>query len=172
MHFFFFDGDTIEADNRFFAMAGRPTNHKCCQLEHLKHQNLIRKTNQLMEVRSSCMTGYDTYFILVLTSTEINLSRTERQDVTYFTAASRGRPLQLPLFLHKGLVLSPAGFKFAPSGPNFLQQKPIQQFVNQLERATSSPPTTVAGQKQLIPCPITVLEGTVDRIQFTNSSRM
>ena len=37
--------------------------------------------------------------------------------------------------------------------------------------ATSSPPTTIAGQKQLNPCPMTEREATVESTQFKKSSR-
>ena len=76
-------------------------------------------------------TGYDTYFIQVPTSAETSLCRKEWQDVTYVRAAPRGRPLQLPLFLHKRLVLSPTRLNFAPLGPTLLQQ-PIQELVEKL----------------------------------------
>ena len=137
-HFLFFKGDTIKADEKLFATACKTTDHKCRQLGHLKQQKLMRMTRQLMEVRATCLIGYDTHFILVLRSTETGLCRTEREDVTYVRAAPRGLPLQLPLFLHKGLVLSPARFNFAPSGPTLLQ-KPIQQLVEQLQRSDVIP---------------------------------
>ena len=68
------------------------------------------------------------------TSAKTGLCRKKWQDVTYVRAAPRGRPLQLPLFLHKGLVLSPARLKFAPPGPTLLQ-KTIQELVKKLERS-------------------------------------
>ena len=135
--FLLFHGNSIESDNEFFTMTCRPTDYKCCQLEHLKQQ-LMRITGQLMEVGITCLFGYDTYFTQKLTSTETSLCRTERQDVTYVKAAPRGPPLQLPLFLHKGVVLSPAGFNFALSGPTVLQ-KPIQEICKQLERSDVNP---------------------------------
>ena len=66
-------------------------------------------------------------------SAKTSLCRTKRQDVTFVRAALRGRPLQLPLFLHKGLVLSPARLNFAPPGPTLLQ-KLIQELFKKLER--------------------------------------
>ena len=74
----------------------------------------------------------------VLPSTETSLCRTERQDVYYVRAAPRGRPLQVPLFVNKGQVLSPARFNFAPSGQLFLG-KPIRDLVEQLERSAIIP---------------------------------
>ena len=50
-------------------------------------------TRQHIGVEATCLIGYDTYFIQVLTSAETSLSGTERQDVTYVRAAPRGRPL-------------------------------------------------------------------------------
>ena len=89
----------------------------------------------------------------------------------YRTSPTLGQLLlQLLLSMHKGLVLSPARINFSPSGPNFVQ-KPIQQLVKQPERSDVIPPTKIAGQKQLIPCPMTDLEATVDRKQITISSR-
>ena len=44
-------------------------------------------------------------------------------------------------------------------------------FLNIWKGATSSPPTTIAGQKQLMPHPMTDLEAKVDSIQFANSPR-
>ena len=52
-----------------------------------------------------------------------------------------------------------------------VSQSPSKSFLNSWKGATSCPPTIIAGQKQLIPCPMTDLEATVDRIQFTNSPR-
>ena len=106
----------------------------------------------------------------VPTSAKTSLCRTGRQDVTYVRAALHGRPLQLPLFLHKGLVLCPARLNLAPPGPTLLQQ-PIQEFLKSCKGTTSSPPTTIAGQKQLKPCPMTERAATVDRTQMTKSSR-
>ena len=80
------------------------------------------------------MIGYDIYFIQVLTSTETSLCRTERQDVPYDRAAPHGRPLQLPLFLHKRHFFSHSRFNFALSGPAFLY-KPLPELVEQLERS-------------------------------------
>ena len=116
------------------------------------------------------MIEYDIYFIQVLTRTETSLCRTERQDVPYDRAAPHGRPLQLPLFLHKRHFFSHSRFNFALSGPAFLY-KPLPELVEQPEGATSSPPTTSAGRKQLIPCSMSDFEATVDSKQFTNSSR-
>ena len=130
----------------------------------------MRKTKQLMEGRVTYLIGFDTYFTQVLTSTETSLCSTKRQEVNYVSVAPRGRPLQLPPFLHKGLVLSPARFNFAPLvQPS--SKSPSKSWLNIWKEATLSPPTTIAGLKQLIPCPMTDVEATVDRIQFTNSSR-
>ena len=89
-------------------------------------------------VEATSLFGYDTYFLQVSTSAETSLCRTERQDVTYVRAAPRGRPLQLPLFLHKGLVLSPARLCLTLPCPTFLQQ-PIQEFVEELYRRNIFP---------------------------------
>ena len=86
----------------------------------------MRRSKQLKGVEATFLIGHDTYFIQVPTSPETSLCRTETQDVTYVRLAHRGRPLQLPLFLHKGLVLSPARLNLAPPGPTLLQ-KPNQQ---------------------------------------------
>ena len=91
-YFLFFDCDTVEADKNLFATSCRPMEQMCHQLEYLKQQNLMRKTKQLMEVRTICLIGYDIYFIQVVTSTETNLCRTKRQDITYVRAALRWRP--------------------------------------------------------------------------------
>ena len=40
--FLLFDGDTIKADSELLTMRWRPTDHKRCQLEHLKQEKLIR----------------------------------------------------------------------------------------------------------------------------------
>ena len=50
-------------------------------------------------------------------------------------------------------------------------RSPSRSLLRSWKRAMSSPPTTNAGQKQLKPCPKTDLEATVDRTQFTNSSK-
>ena len=90
-----------------------------------------RRMRQYKGVQATSQTGYYTYFIQVPTSAKTSLSRTERQDVTYVRAAPRGRPLQLPLFLHKKLVLSSARLNLSPPGPTLLQQ-PIQELVEKL----------------------------------------
>ena len=82
---------------------------------------LHRRISHFKGVEATSLIGYDTYFIQVPTSPKTSLSRTERQDVTYVRAASRGRPLQLPLFLHQGLVLSPARLNIARPDPALLQ---------------------------------------------------
>ena len=97
-----------------------------------------RRMRQFKGVQATCLIGDNTYFIQVPTSSKSSLYRTNWQDVTYVRAAPRGRPLQLPLFLHKGLVLSPARLNLAPLGPTLLQQ-PIQEFVAKLERSNIVP---------------------------------
>ena len=87
---------------------------------------------------SDYLIGRDTYFIQVPTSAETSLCRTEWQEVTYVRADPRGRPLQLPLFLHKGLVLGLARLNFAPLGPTLLQ-KAIQELVKKMERSDVIP---------------------------------
>ena len=114
--------------------------------------------------------GYDTYFIQVPTNAKTSLSRTERQDVTYVRAAPRGRPLQLPLFSNKGLVLSPARLNLAPLVQPF-SSNPSKSLLKSCNGETSSPPTTIAGQKQLNPYPMTGRAATVERTQFKKSSR-
>ena len=89
------------------------------------------RMRQLTGVEATSLFGYDTYFIQVPTSAKTSLRRTEWQDVTYVRAAPRGRPLQLPLHLHKWLVRSPARLNLATFGPTLLQQ-PIQEFVQEL----------------------------------------
>ena len=92
---------------------------------------LHERMRQLTGVEATSLFGYNTYFIQVPTSAKTKLCRTEWQDVTYVRAAPRGRPLQLPLFLHRGLVLSPARLNHATLGPTLLKQ-PIQEFVKEL----------------------------------------
>ena len=48
---------------------------------------------------------------------------------------------------------------------------PSKSLLKSCKGATLSPPTTIAGQKQLKPCPMTERAATVDRTQFTKSSR-
>ena len=57
----------------------------------------------------------------------------------------------------------PSADPFSKSAPNSL--------VKNCKRATPSSPITIAGQEQLIPCPTSDREETVDSKQFTNSSR-
>ena len=83
----------------------------------------------------------------MLSSTETRLCRTKRHGVPYVRGAPRGRPLQLPLFLHKRLVFSLARFNFAPSGPPF-SKNPSKSLLNSWKGATSSPSTAIAGHKQ------------------------
>ena len=168
-HFLLFDGVTIQTDVKLLTLRWRPMDHKRRQLEHLKHR-ASKKNETSQRGEATCLIGYDTYFILVPMSAKTSLRRTERQDVTYVRAAPRGRLLQLPLFLHKGLVLSPARLKLAPLGPTLLQQ-PIKSLLKSYKGATSSPRTTIAGQKQLKHCPKTERAATVDRTQLTKSSR-
>ena len=123
--FLFVDGDKIEANIEAFTMNCRPTDQNSCQLEDLKQQKLISSI--------TCYIGHDTYFIQVPTNAKTSLCKAERQDVNYIRAPARGRPLQLPLFLHEGLLLSAARLNFAPLGPTPLQ-KPIQELVKKLER--------------------------------------
>ena len=92
---------------------------------------LHERMRQFTGAGTTSLFGYDTYFIQVPTSAKTSLSRTERQDVTYVRAAPRGRPLQLPLLSHKGLVLSPTRLNLAPPSPTLLQQ-PIQELVEKL----------------------------------------
>ena len=79
-----------------------------------------RRLSQYKGVEATSLIGYDTYFEQLPTSAKTSLCRTERQDVTYVRAAPRGWPLQLPLFLHKGLVLSLARLYLAPLRPTLL----------------------------------------------------
>ena len=97
-----------------------------------------RRMIQFEGVQATCLIGYNTYFIQVPTSAKTSLCRTEWQDVTYVRAAPLGRPLQLPLFIHKGLVLSLARLNLTPLGPTLLQQ-PIQEFVEKFERSDVIP---------------------------------
>ena len=99
---------------------------------------LHEKMRQLTGAGATSLFGYDTYFIQVPMSAKTNLCRTKWPDVIYVRAAPRGRPLQLPLFLHKGLVLSPERLNFAPPGPTILQ-KPIQELVEELQRSNIVP---------------------------------
>ena len=125
---------------------------------------------QLSGAKRYNLIAYDTYFVQVPTSGETSLSGTERQDVTNVRAAPRGRPLQLPLFSNKRLVLSPARLYLAPPDPASLQQ-PINKLIEKLQRSNVVPPTTIAGQKQLNPCPMTKREATVESTQLKKSSR-
>ena len=70
---------------------------------------LHERMRQFTGAGATSLFGYDTDFIQVPTSAKTSLCRTERQDVTNVRAAPRGRPLQLPLFLHKGLVRTQPG---------------------------------------------------------------
>ena len=97
-----------------------------------------RRMRQFKGGKATFLIGYDTYFIQMPTSAKTSLCRTEWQDITYVRAAPRGRPLQLPLFLHKRLVLSPGRLNLATPGPILLQQ-PIQEFVEKLKRSNLVP---------------------------------
>ena len=48
---------------------------------------------------------------------------------------------------------------------------PSNSLMESLKGATSSPPTALAGQKKLIPCPTSDRDATVNSRQFTNLSR-
>ena len=131
---------------------------------------LHERMRQFTGAGATNLFGYDTYFIQVPTSAKTSLSRTERKDVTYVRAAPRGRPFQLPLFLHKGVVLSRHTSTSLPLVQPF-SSNPSKSLLKSCKRATSSPPTTIAGQKHFKPCPMTDRAATVDRTEFTKSSR-
>ena len=97
-------------------------------------KKLHEMLRQLSMAKRYNLIAYDTYFVQVPTSAETSLSGTERQDVTYLWAAPRGRPLQLPLFSNKRLVLSPARFYLAPPDPASPQQ-PIHKLIEKLQRS-------------------------------------
>ena len=125
---------------------------------------------QLTGAKVINLPGYDTCFIQVPTSAKTNLSRTERQDVTYVRAAPRGRALQLPLFLNKDWYSARHASTSLPLVQPF-SSNPSKSLLKSFNGATSSPPTTIAGQKQLNPCPMTERAATVERTQFKKSSR-
>ena len=50
-------------------------------------------------------------------------------------------------------------------------QSPSTSLLKRWKGTKASPPIQIAGQKQLIHCPVGDLEATVESIQFTNSSR-
>ena len=122
---------------------------------------------QLTGAKIQNLLGYDTYFVQVPTSAETSLSRTERQDVTYVRAAPRGRSLQLPLFSNKGLVHASTSLPLIQP----FSSSPSTSLLKSCSGATSSPPTTIAGQKQLNPCPMAEREATAESTQFKKSSK-
>ena len=126
--------------------------------------------SQLTGVEATSLLGYDTFFIQVPTRAKTSLSRTERQDVTYVRATPRGRPLQLPLFCTKDWYSAQHASTLLPFVQLF-SSSPSKSLLKSCKGATSSPPTTIAGQKQLKPCPMTERAATVDRTQLTKSSR-
>ena len=169
--FHLFHGDTIQADSELLiTMRWRPTDHKRRQLEHLKQQKLIRRTVQLVGVEAT--TYLDTLHTLYSFWQARKTACAEQKDRTSPTSgrflvddrsscrcsctkdwySSRHASTSLPL-------VQP--FSSSPSMSLFKKWKV----------ATLSPTTTIAGQKQLKPCPMTDLEATVDETQFTNSSR-
>ena len=87
-----------------------------------------------------------------------------RQDGSSWTTAPAAA-----VHAHKRLVLSPARLNLAPLVQPF-SSSPSRTLLKSWKGATSSPPSTNAGQKQLKPCPMTDREATVDRTQLTKSS--
>ena len=64
----------------------------------------------------------NTYFIQMAPNTKTSLRRADSQEVAYVRAAARWSPLQLPLLLHKRLVLGYAGLHLSTLHPAFLQK--------------------------------------------------
>ena len=116
-HSFFLNGDTII--NLSPQVAG-PRITSAVNWNTWNNTVSWAKGNNTWKCKTTCKIGYDTIFLQVVTSTETNLCRTKGQGVPYVKATPRGPPLQLPLFLHKRLVFSPARFNFAPYGPPLL----------------------------------------------------
>ena len=110
----------------------------------------MRMTKQLMEVGAACLIGYDTYFIQVLTSTEINLCRTEQQEVTYVRRLLVDCRFSCRLSCTKGWYSALHGSISLPLVKLF-SKSPTESLLSNRKGATSSTPTTIAGQKQLSP---------------------
>ena len=169
-HFLLFDGDTIQADSELLTMRWRPTDHKRCQLEHLKQQKLISRTWQLIGVEAT--TQLDTIYTLYRCRRARKPACAEQNDRTSPTSgwllvddrsscrcsctkewySARHASVSLPL-------VQP------------FSKSPTRSLLKSWNGATSSPPTTIAGHKRLKPCPMAGLEAKIDRTQFTKCSR-
>ena len=125
---------------------------------------------QHFKCNTTCVIEDDTYFIQVLMSTKTRLCRRERQNVPYIRAAPHGRPLQLPLFLHKDWYSALHASISHPLVHPF-SKRTSKGLLNTWKGENLPPLTTIAGQKQLLRQPMSDFEATVDSKQFTNSSR-
>ena len=126
------------------------------------------KTTKEVEVTSHI--GYNTYFIQVPTSAETSLSGTERQDVTYVRAPFVDDRSSCRCSCTKDWYSARHASTSLPLVQPF-SSSPSKSLLKSSNGATSSPPTTIAGQKQINPCPMTERAATVDRTQFTKSSK-
>ena len=106
----------------------------------------------------------------MLASTETSLQRAKRQDVTYVRAARCRRTFPLPLLLAKDWYSArQASILLILIHP--LSRSPSSSKLSRRSRAFSSPPMTIAGQKQLFPRPILDRAVTVEITEFVTSCR-
>ena len=133
---------------------------------------LHEKMKQFTRAGATSLFGYDTYFIQVPTNRENQpvqnrtTGRHLRQGGSSWTTA----PAAAVLAQRTGTYSARHSSTSLPLVQPF-SSNPSKSLLKSCEGATSSPPTTIAGQKQLKPCPLTERAATVDRKQFKKSSR-
>ena len=157
----------IESHSDFFATSCRTMDHESRQLEHPKQQNLLGEIKQLMEVRTACWldtvhTIYRCWRAQKPTCAEQNVRTSPTLgrllvDDRSSCRCSRKKDWYSALYASISLPLVQP-FSNRPSNS-----------LKSCKGATSYPPITIAGQKELRTCRIFDLEATVNRTLFTNS---
>ena len=169
-HFIFLDGETIKADNKFFSTARRTKDLKCRQLEQLIHQSLMSKTsNSWKSEQHTCLDTIHTFHRCWRARKPACAENNER------TSPTSGRLLvdncsSCRFSCTKDWYSAVHASTSLPLDQPFTKS-PSKNLLNSWKGATSSPPTKIARQNQLKPCPMTDFGAKVDNIQFTNSSR-
>ena len=139
----------IDADNELFAMSCRPTDHKGCQLEHLKQQKLMRKTKQNNSWKLEQHVDWIRYILRTGAGKHGNQpvhNRTTRIPTSWRLLVDDRSSCRCSCTkdLYSALHASTSLPLLQP-----FSKSPSNSLLNSWKGATSSPKTTIAGQKQL-----------------------